>query len=125
MPRILIVDDDVNLVLILSLSLEVHGHEVHKVYSGEGALDFLRVNDVDIIFLDHMMPGMNGLEALQHINMMNTYPPPVVLYTAFADTYVREQADAMGAAAVVEKPAKVEFFLELIDKLSRAVLFEG
>jgi len=125
MPRILIVDDDVNLVLILSLSLEVHGHEVHKAYSGEDALDFLRVNTVDIVFLDHMMPGMNGLETLQQINMMSTNPPPVVLYTAFASTQVRQQADAIGAAAVVEKPTKVEFFLELIQELVGAAIFEG
>jgi len=125
MPRILLVDDDVNLVLILSLSLEVHGHEVHKAYNGEDALDFLGVNAVDIVFLDHMMPGMNGLETLQHLNMMSTNPPPVVLYTAFADTKLHKEADAMGAAAVVEKPAKVEFFLELINKLSRAAIFEG
>jgi len=125
MSRILIVDDDVNLVLILSLSLEVYEHEVHKAYSGEGALDFLRVNDVDIVFLDHMMPGMNGLETLQHLKLMNKYPPPVVLYTAFANTQVRQQAEAIGVAAVVEKPAKVEFFLELINKLARAALFEG
>jgi len=72
-----------------------------------------------------MMPGMNGLETLQHLILMNKYPPPVVLYTAFANTQVRQQAEAIGAAAVVEKPAKVEFFLELINKLARAAIFEG
>lgn len=71
------------------------------------------------------MPGINGLETLRQPTMLNTNTPPVILYTAFADTQFHKEANALGAAAVVEKPAKVEFFLELIKELARAAILEG
>jgi CheY-like chemotaxis protein len=122
MAKILLVDDDVNLVTILSLSLEIYDHTVTGVYCGEEALEVLKVHTVDIIFLDQMMPGMNGLETLQEIKKLVNYPPPVVLYTAFADTQLRQQAESIGVAAVVEKPTQVEYFLELISNLAEVVV---
>lgn len=102
--RALIVDDSRVARLALSRMLEQLGMEIDTADSGENALDYLSRNQPDVIFLDHMMPGMDGLEALQAIKENpSTEGIPVMMYTSKKnDDYVL-QAQSLGAAAVFPK----------------------
>ncbi|HEB57156.1 MAG TPA: response regulator, partial [Gammaproteobacteria bacterium] len=63
----LIVDDSRSARLVLQRMLEKYGLEAHTVSSAEEALDYLVRHRPDVIFMDHLMPGMDGFEAITHI----------------------------------------------------------
>lgn len=66
MANILVVDDDPDIVGLVSLKLRSSGHEVTAVGSGEAALDALAARtDVDLAVVDHMMPGMTGVDLVR------------------------------------------------------------
>jgi len=66
MANILVVDDDPDIVELVSLKLRSSGHEVTAVGSGEAALDTLATRtDVDLAVVDHMMPGMTGVDLVR------------------------------------------------------------
>lgn len=66
MANILVVDDDTDIVELVSLKLRSSGHSVTAVGSGEAALDALAArNDFDLAVVDHMMPGMTGVDLVR------------------------------------------------------------
>lgn len=81
--RALIVDDSRSARVILSRMLESYGLEVDCAESAELALEFLRQARPDVIFMDHLMPGMDGFQAIQAIKgNPDTATIPVVMYTS-------------------------------------------
>lgn len=65
--RILIVDDEEDIVDLVKLVLEKEGFELYSAFSGKECLDFLKENEVDLILLDIMMPEMDGWEVYRTI----------------------------------------------------------
>ncbi|HYM34840.1 MAG TPA: response regulator [Steroidobacteraceae bacterium] len=102
--RALIVDDSRSARVILSRMLEAHGLQVDTAESGEQALEYLKDARPDVVFMDHLMPGMDGFETVKIIkNNTLTESIPVMMYTSQeGDDYVRE-ARALGAAGVLSK----------------------
>ena len=100
----LIVDDSRLACKVMSNMLESLNIESVAVYSGEEAIDYLKHSQPSIIFLDHSMPGMNGLQAITIIKSNPlTATIPVLMYTAKeGDVYVG-QARALGALDVLPK----------------------
>jgi DNA-binding response OmpR family regulator len=72
MARILVADDEVNLVNILEKSLVRDGHTVVTAYDGIEALRRLSLGDIDLVVIDMVMPNMNGLDAIKE--MQKKYP---------------------------------------------------
>lgn len=111
--RALIVDDSKTAQLRLQKILEKHGLVVDTVFSAEEALGYLSYRLPVVIFLDHHMEGMDGLEALKIIKSNpSTALVPVVMYTSEkGDVYV-SQARALGALDIVSKeilaPSSIE-----------------
>lgn len=68
--RILTVDDEEHILELLKYNLESNGYEVLQAETGEQAMDILGKEDVDMILLDLMLPGIDGLETLRRIRMM-------------------------------------------------------
>jgi CheY-like chemotaxis protein len=79
--RILIVDDEPFNLDLLEQELTERGYRVERARDGEEALDKLQASQPDLVFLDYMMPGMNGLEVLKEIRGRKI-DVPVVMITA-------------------------------------------
>ena len=99
MGTILIVDDNLDAARPLAKLLKHGGHQSVVLNSGEAALNHLRDDGVpDLMLLDVMMPGMDGLEVLRHVRTNpRTAGLPVVLFSAVSDPQFREHALAKGA----------------------------
>jgi CheY-like chemotaxis protein len=105
--RALIVDDSRSARLFLARILEKHDIEVDSVESAEAAIGYLASRRPDVIFMDHMMPGMDGLQAVQAIkNDLRTATIPIMMYTSQEGEVYLGQARALGAIGVLPKQIK-------------------
>jgi CheY-like chemotaxis protein len=105
--RALIVDDSRSARVILSRMLEGYGLEVDSCESAEAALEYLRQHRPDVIFMDHLMPGMDGFQAIQAIKSNpDTATIPVIMYTSQEGELYMSQARALGAVGVLPKTVK-------------------
>ena len=103
MESILIVDDEKNYTAVLSVVLEEEGYETYTANSAAGALDILKVEDVDLVVTDMKMPGMDGLELLGRIKQ--TWPDiPVIMMTAHGTVDKAVEAMQQGAYTFILKP---------------------
>ncbi len=102
--RVLVVDDSKSARLVLRRMLEKHDLRVDTVESASLALDFLAHNRPDAIFMDHMMPGMDGFQAVKAIKANpRTATIPVMMYTSKGGDLYIGQARALGAVGVLPK----------------------
>jgi two-component system, response regulator YesN len=113
--QVLLVDDDD--VLRGELKDYLEGYDVIEASSGEGALNLLRrVNDVGVVLLDIMMPGINGLDVLTEIKKTNP-DVSVVILTGNSSKSVAIEALKSHADDFIEKPIDVNKIKEIIDQL--------
>lgn len=103
MATILIIDDEVKLRQLLSRDLAGVGHHPVAAADGEAACDYLESNRVDLVLLDLVMPGMDGLTVLGHITDLPS-PPPVMVLSGVSHVGTRVQAINDGAVDYVTKP---------------------
>ena len=100
----LIVDDSKTARVVLKRVLETHSLDVDTAESAETALEYLNDHRPDVIFMDHMMPGMDGLEAVAAIkNNPDTAMIPIMMYTSQKGEVFVGQARALGAVGVLPK----------------------
>jgi CheY-like chemotaxis protein len=105
--RALVVDDSKSARAFLSRILERHEIAVDAADSAEAAIDYLTRNRPDVIFMDHMMPGMDGFQAVQSIkNNPRTAAIPILMYTSQEGDLYLGQARALGAEGVLPKQIK-------------------
>ncbi len=114
--RALIVDDSRSARTFLTRVLERYDLQVDSAASAEEAIEYLIRQRPDVIFLDHLMPGMDGFQALTAIkNDPRTATIPVMMYTSQEGELYLSQARALGAMGVLPKqtrPADVSHALE-------------
>ncbi|HEY2144555.1 MAG TPA: response regulator [Steroidobacteraceae bacterium] len=105
--RALVVDDSKSARIILSRMLEKYDIEVDMAESAEQAIEYLRGNRPDAIFMDHLMPGMDGLQAVQAIKgNPQTAMIPIMMYTSQEGELYVGQARALGAMGVLPKQVR-------------------
>jgi CheY-like chemotaxis protein len=105
--RALIVDDSRSARVILSRMLEQHGLVVDTAESAEQALEYLQKACPDVIFMDHLMPGMDGFQAVQTIKAdPRTATIPLMMYTSQEGELYVSQARALGAVGVLPKTVR-------------------
>jgi two-component system, chemotaxis family, chemotaxis protein CheY len=105
--KILVVDDSGLARRTMRGLLEEMGHQVEEASDGSQALERYVLNRHDVILLDMVMHGMYGLEVLTKFKELNPNLP-VIIATADVQRFTREQVQAAGAAAIVNKPVKKE-----------------
>ena len=114
--RALIVDDSRSARTFLTRILERYDLQVDAAASAEEAIEYLIRQRPDVIFLDHLMPGMDGFQALAAIKTNpRTATIPVMMYTSQEGELYLSQARALGAMGVLPKqtrPADVSLALE-------------
>jgi len=102
--RALVVDDSKSARVVLSRMLEKYGIEVDSADSAESALNYLKDHLPDMIFMDHLMPGMDGLQAVRQIKANPELAAiPVMMYTSQEGELYAGQARASGAVGVLPK----------------------
>lgn len=103
--KILVVDDEPDVVAMIERTLKAEGYIVIKAYDGIGALDLVASEKPDLILLDIMMPMMSGYEVCEQLkaNPQSQHIPIICLTSAHAAN-VRTQSQRVGAATVVSKP---------------------
>jgi CheY-like chemotaxis protein len=116
--RALVVDDSKSARAFLSRILERHEISVDAAESAEAAIDYLTRNRPDVIFMDHMMPGMDGFQAVQSIkNNPRTATIPILMYTSQEGDLYLGQARALGAEGVLPKQIKQSDVTKLLYQL--------
>lgn len=114
--RILAVDDTPDNLLLLQVFLESEGFEVEVADNGNSALNCLARSRPDLILLDVMMPGMNGLEVTQEIRSSNQ-TLPILLISAHDKAQIQSGLDA-GANGYLQKPIDFSQLLSRIEALT-------
>lgn len=103
--RILVVDDDPRLLHVVSMYLTIEGYEVETAADGEEALQRIDQALPDVVVLDVMMAGMDGLEACRRIKgNPQTKHIPVILFTALSRDDDMRNGRAAGADRFINKP---------------------
>lgn len=105
--RALVVDDSKSARAFLARILEDYDLQVDMAESAEQAIDYLARNRPDVIFMDHLMPGMDGFQAVQSIKgNPRTAGIPIMMYTSQEGELYLGQARALGAVGVLPKTVK-------------------
>ncbi|MBV8805982.1 MAG: response regulator, partial [Sinobacteraceae bacterium] len=105
--RALIVDDSKSARLFLARILEKYEIDVDNAENAESAIEYLTTHRPDVIFMDHLMPGMDGFQAVQAIKSNPlTATIPIMMYTSQEGELYLGQARALGAVGVLPKQIK-------------------
>ncbi|WP_462324099.1 response regulator [Desulfoplanes sp.] len=114
--RVLIVDDEPDLLETLVKRLNKRKLQVVGRSDGQGALEYLYTNGTDVVVLDVKMPGRDGLEILEEIR--KTYPEiEVIMLTGHASVRAGERGMGLGAFDYMMKPVSID---ELLEKIRQA-----
>jgi two-component system chemotaxis sensor kinase CheA len=111
--KVLVVDDDIRNVFAMTSALETRSMRVLHAESGKEGIDTLkRERDVDLILMDVMMPGLDGLDTIRIIRSLDGYRGvPIVAVTAKAMVGDREKCIEAGANDYIAKPVNVDVLL--------------
>ncbi len=115
-PKILVVDDNIDLCRNIADILELKGYEVTCVYDGTQAIDEYLKRSFDRVIMDVKMPGFNGLEALKVLKQINPQVI-VILITAFADDSLFKEDIESSSYKVFRKPIDVDKLIDLLQRI--------
>ena len=115
--KVLIVDDDRDIVTIVSTILGGRGWDIKAAYNGREALEAVTLSKPDIILLDIMMPEMNGIEVLKRIKKIDA-DARIIMITAFGDVESYLDSMELGAYEYINKPFETDELLEMIDRVA-------
>ncbi|HFB68000.1 MAG TPA: response regulator [Calditrichae bacterium] len=117
MYRILIADDDRDLLDTLRDAFIAFGYQVTTAENGQQAWDFFRTEPYDIVLLDVEMPFLNGMEAAKRMKQRRP-EVPVILMTAYSHLYHPEDVLSLDIEAFLRKPLNIQELLEVVEKIA-------
>ncbi|MFH1771509.1 MAG: response regulator [Candidatus Omnitrophota bacterium] len=118
MKKILIVDDDPDIIELVKSRLEVNNFEVVTACDGQQAIDVAQKENPALIILDVMMPKMDGFKACGLLKRNSRFAnTPIIMLTAKAQDEDLELGKELGADAYLPKPFRSEILLEKINEL--------
>lgn len=118
--KILLVEDEKDLVETVSLRLEAAGYEIIPAYDGREGLEKAKREKPDLIILDLMLPKMDGYKVCGLLKADTRYNKiPIVMFTARAQESDKKMGQEVGADAYITKPFEPEALLEKINELLR------
>jgi len=123
--RVLLAEDDAEMCRLLAWALSNKGYDVVRCRDGSELMKRIGLlgpqgaaNGVDLIVTDVRMPGATGLQILAGAREIDDFPP-VMLITAFPDERVRNEAQQLGAVALLSKPFEIDVLLKKVDEIAR------
>ncbi|MBM4422923.1 MAG: response regulator [Chloroflexi bacterium] len=120
--RILLVDDEPEMLILLELTLSIAGYEIAKTDKGTKTCDLIAEFDPHIVILDLMMPDLSGIEVLRGIKQRFANPPEVIILSArtgFSDIVAGREA---GAFTYIFKPVTRG---KLLDAIESAMIYRS
>ena len=124
MSKILIVDDDVEYRENLKEILDNAGYSNDMAPSAKEAMQKLGAQDFDVILLDFMMPGLDGINAIGEFKIISPNSK-IIMITAFASIENAVAAIKKGASEYISKPFKIDVLLLMIKQVIEELRFEG
>jgi two-component system, OmpR family, response regulator MprA len=119
--RVLVVDDEPQVVWVIQLSLDAEGYETFTACDGVEAMEQVAAHRPELVVLDVMMPRMDGWSVLRELSTLpDDERPRVVMVTALASAGDRQRAADLGADAYVTKPFSIEELLDVLHGLQKA-----
>jgi len=116
--RILLVDDETDITEFIGFNLEKEGYLVEKAQTGEEAIEKAKIFLPDLIILDVMMPGMDGMEACEKIRLLpNLNNPIIVFLTARSEDYSQIAGFDAGGDDYLSKPIKPKVLVSRVKAL--------
>ena len=124
--KILIVDDDPDIIEILTYNLSNEGYNVKSAVNGIEALKKAKKFIPDIILLDVMMPEMEGIEACSNLREIESLSKSMIIFlSARGEDFTQIAAFDAGADDYINKPVKPKILLKKISSISRRILSEN
>jgi CheY-like chemotaxis protein len=118
MARVLVVDDEPDVLLLCRLNLEQHGHEVFEAGNGQEALRVVRERRPDLIVLDLMLPGVDGYGVLEALRSEGSTPGVKVLVLSAKSLQAdRDRSRQLGAEAFLTKPFLPDDLCRIVDRM--------
>ncbi|HQL44397.1 MAG TPA: sigma-54 dependent transcriptional regulator [Spirochaetota bacterium] len=117
MAKILVVDDEKNILNTMKAILQDEGHVVYTVQNGKDALQFVKSNECDVVFLDVWLPDIDGMEVLQQIKQLQN-DIAVIMISGHGSIDIAVKSTRLGAFDFLEKPPSME---RVITSLNNAI----
>ncbi len=118
MARVLVIDDEPDVLLLCKMNLEIAGHEVIEARDGQTGIDLARENCPDAVILDLMMPRVDGYEVLKALSeQRQAVDVTVVILTAKARQQDRVRCLRDGADVFITKPFSPQDLVTTIERL--------
>ena len=122
MPKVLVVDDEKDIVELIAYNLENEGFSVAKAHDGESAIKMIKAKRPDLVILDLMLPGINGIDVCKTLRANpDTSDLPIVMLTAKADEVDKIVGLELGADDYITKPFSVKELMARIRSILRRV----
>ena len=118
MAKLLVVDDENNLRMVVQKELSRSGHEVETASDGENAWQALEQNDFDVVLCDINMPRLDGISLLRRLREKRQNPPEVIMLTGHATVESAIEAMKLGAYDYLTKPYRITELAALVTQAS-------
>lgn len=115
--RVLVVDDDADIVEPVKHALQEHGYDVLVASDGSEALMRVERDAPDLILLDVIMPRRSGFSVIERLSQRAAHAPPVIMMSGSADDRHRDYAKSQGVAEFLSKPFEMDDLLDRVDSL--------
>lgn len=116
MAKVLIVEDEKAIVDLIAFNLKREGYEVQEAYDGQQGLEKAQAQDIDLVLLDVMLPGINGYELMEYARSLEL---PVIFLTALGSTENKVKGLKMGADDYLTKPFEIVELLARVEAVLR------
>lgn len=118
MRKLVVLDDNTTIIMLVRTKLSANGFEVLSAYNGETGLALIRESCPDLVLLDIMMPRMNGFEVFEAMKADElTKDIPVIFLTASGRREDEKRAMDMGAHSFLTKPFSPSNLLDIVNKV--------
>ena len=118
--KILVVDDDPDIIEIISYNLKKENYKVFSCYNGTDSIKIAEKNKPDLIILDVMMPGMDGIQVCEKLRSKNEFNNTIIMFlSARGEDFTHIAAYDAGADDFVNKPLKPRLLISKVRSLLR------
>lgn len=117
--KALIVDDTIINIKVAQRLIEHEGLSVDYVMSGKECLEKVKEVKYDVIFMDIMMPEMDGVETFKKLQEMEDFDIPVIALTAYAGTGAKQKYLKLGFNNYIAKPIQIDILHNAIKSISK------